>query len=245
MGYSVNSPSKKKPIPIGIDDYEKMVRGNYLYIDKTLLIKEFWNQGAEVILVTRPRRFGKSIALSMIRYFFEQSKESRAHLFTHTNIWQEGEIKAFQGVFPVIHISFKDIKAPTWEKAYGQLKSLLAEEVRRTLKPLENEMSEDYKENFISLIHRKAEDEKWEESLFFITAIYEEALRKKTIILIDEYDAPITHAYIHGYYNEMISFMRQLLSKALKGNIHLRKSFMTGVVSSTLYDFKERDLKVA
>ncbi|MBM3198828.1 MAG: hypothetical protein FJZ58_06200, partial [Chlamydiae bacterium] len=221
---------QKSPIPIGIDDFSEIITQEYLYIDKTLFIKEFWDNGAKTILITRPRRFGKSIALSMMRYFFEQNQESQAHLFAHTDVWQDEEMRALQGSFPVIYISFKDIKAATWEKAYGQLKSLLAEEVRRTLRSLEDLMSEDYKENFRSLIHRRAEDERWEESLFFITAVYKELLFKNTIVLIDEYDAPITHAYVHGYYEEMVAFMRQLLSRVLKGNAHLCKGFMTGVV---------------
>ncbi|MBM3198545.1 MAG: hypothetical protein FJZ58_04745, partial [Chlamydiae bacterium] len=222
--------SPKRPIPIGVDDYEEIISQGYLYIDKTLLIKEFWESGAKVTLITRPRRFGKSISLSMMRYFFEETKESKAHLFTHTNVWKEERIRAFLGTFPVIHISFKDIKASTWEEAYKQLKALLTKEIRRTLKPLEERIAKDYLGRFMNLISDNADRIQWEESLSFITEVYAEVLNKKTIILIDEYDAPITHAYVHGYYNEMVAFMRQLLSQALKGNIHLQKGFMTGVV---------------
>jgi len=226
----MDSSHEKRPIPIGVDDYKKMIEGGYLYIDKTLLIKEFWNQGSEVTLVTRPRRFGKSISLSMMRYFFERTKESRSHLFTHTNIWKDEGIKALQGTFPVIHISFKDIKASSWEEALEQLKGLLSKEVIRTLMPLEDSLSFLHKRHYEALITETATKTKWEASLAFITEAYEKILHKKTIILIDEYDAPITHAYVHGYYNEMIAFMRQLLSQALKGNTCLQKGFMTGVV---------------
>ncbi|MBM3198582.1 MAG: hypothetical protein FJZ58_04940, partial [Chlamydiae bacterium] len=222
--------SEKRPIPIGVDDFKEIITGGYVYVDKTLLIKEFWESGAKVTLVTRPRRFGKSIALSMIRYFFEQTKEPGAHLFTHTNIWKNEEMRAHQGAFPVIHISFKDIKASTWEEAYEQLKTFLADEIRRTLKPLENMIDEDHKENYMALLRGYATRIQWERSLFFITALHKEILAKNTLILIDEYDAPITHAYVHGYYDEMVAFMRQLLSQALKGNIHLQKGLMTGVV---------------
>ncbi|MBM3198311.1 MAG: hypothetical protein FJZ58_03540, partial [Chlamydiae bacterium] len=229
----MNSPPQKKPIPIGVDDYEEIITQGYLYIDKTLLIKEFWESGAKVTLVTRPRRFGKSITLSMMRYFFEQIKDAKLHLFTHTNIWKDAEMRALQGSFPVIHISFKDVKASSWEEAFEQLKELLGKEIMRTLMPLESSLSSIHKRKYEALITETATKTKWEASLSFITEVYEKVLNKKTIILIDEYDAPITHAYVHGYYNEMIAFMRQLLSQALKGNIHLQKGFMTGVVRTT------------
>ncbi|MBM3198229.1 MAG: hypothetical protein FJZ58_03130 [Chlamydiae bacterium] len=224
----MNSPLPKKPIPIGIDDYEELITGGYLHIDKTLLIQEFWDSGSKVILITRPRRFGKSVSLSMVRNFFE--KKETSHLFVHTKIWQEERFQVLQGTYPVIHISFKDIKAHRWEKAYEQLTGLLAEEVRRTLLPLENSIPKAYRKNYEALIYETATETKWEESLFFITLILKKVLGKNTIILIDEYDAPITHAYVHGYYDQMIAFMRQLLSKALKGNIHLCRGLMTGVV---------------
>ena len=222
--------SQRERLPIGRDDYKKVIDENCIYIDKTLLIKDFWRSGSEVMLVTRPRRFGKSMALSTLKYFFEKSEQSTAYLFEKSKIWQEEGFKELQGTYPVIHISFKDIKASTWEEAYQKMKSLLAQEVRRTLKPLLNKMDNDYKKNYEALLNETATKTKFEESLFFITEVFKECIGKNTIILIDEYDAPITYAYANKFYDEMIGFMRQLLSKALKGNPHLHKGFMTGVV---------------
>lgn len=222
--------SQRERLPIGKDDYKKVIDEGCIYIDKTLLIKEFWKNASEVTLVTRPRRFGKSIALSMLKYFFEITEKSTAYLFQNSKIWQEEGFKELQGTFPVIHISFKDVKAPTWDKAYQKLKSLLAKEVKRTLKSLINKMDDISRDQYISLINETASETKFGESLLFITEIFKEYLGKNTIILIDEYDSPITHAYLHKYYPEMIGFMRNLLSPALKGNEHLHKGFMTGVV---------------
>ncbi len=222
--------SKSRRLPIGKDDYKKIIDEDCVYIDKTLLVKEFWDSGSEVVLITRPRRFGKSSALSMIRYFFEKTEKSTAYLFEKSKIWQEKGFKELQGTHPVIFISFKDIIAKTWEESYEKIKSILAEEVRRTLKPLEDKMAKDYKKNYEALINETATTTKFEESLFFISKVFKECLNMNTIILIDEYDAPITHSYVHGFYNKMIEFMRQLLSKALKGNSHLQKCLMTGVV---------------
>lgn len=222
--------SQRERLPIGKDDYKKIIDEGCIYIDKTLVIKEFWRNKSEVTLIARPRRFGKSMTLSMMRYFFEKTEQSNAYLFENTNIWKEEGFKELQGTYPVIHVSFKDIKATTWEEAYLELKELLAKEVKRTLEPLIAEMDEDYKEKYAHLIHETASKVKFNSSLFFITEVLKKHTKKNTIILIDEYDAPIVHAYVHGFFKEMIEFMRQLFSKALKGNIHLHKGFMTGVV---------------
>src|SRR3990167_2449987 len=148
----MTTPPLKKPLPIGKYDYKKVIDGNYTYIDKTLLIKEFCESGSEVVLITRPRRFGKSISLSMLRYFFEKTEQSTAYLFERANIWKEKGFKELQGTYPIIHISFKDIKATTWEKAYQKLKTLLAKEVYRTLHSLEPTMNDYYRSSYEALI---------------------------------------------------------------------------------------------
>ncbi len=219
-----------KELPIGIDDYKELIDKKCIYIDKTLLIKEFSEARSKVTLITRPRRFGKSVTLSMLRYFFEKTDQSTAYLFENCKIWQYEEFQKLQGTYPVILISFKDIKAKTWEAAYLELKKLLANEVRRALKPLLNTMDDDYKALYKALINKTADHVDFNESLLFITKVFNEHLKLKTIILIDEYDTPITNAYLHNYCEEMTDFMRQLLSKALKGNDYLEKALMTGVV---------------
>src|SRR3990167_8825412 len=228
--YLSNSVLQKGNLPIGVDDYKNLIDEGYIYIDKTLLIKEFWENKSKVALVTRPRRFGKSISLSMLRYFFEKTEESTAYLFKNSQIWQEKDFKKLQGTYPVIHISFKDIKYNTWEEAYQKLKSLLSQEVFRTLNDLEPKLSSYHRKTYESLINKTANKIEFEESLLFITQVFKIIHKKNTIILIDEYDAPITQAYLHKFYDEMTGFMCNLLSSSLKGNIHLHRGFMTGVV---------------
>ncbi|MBM3198711.1 MAG: hypothetical protein FJZ58_05595 [Chlamydiae bacterium] len=223
-------PFAQKPIPLGVDNYERIVQGGYLYMDKTLLIKEFWDSGSVVTLVTRPRRFGKSIALSMMRCFFEKTEKSKSHLFTHTKIWQEEHFQELQGTYPVIHLSFKDIKALNWEEAFCELQTLLAQEVHRMLAPVITQLDEYYNRQFKALVEKTANKAEFSDSLRLITEVLYKVTKKNTIILLDEYDAPITHAYTHRYYDEMLNFMRQLLSKTLKGNDYLCKGFMTGIV---------------
>ena len=226
--------SDKRPLrqrlPIGIDDYKDLIDLNCVYIDKTSLLKEFWDNTSKVTLITRPRRFGKSITLSMIRYFFEKTEQSTTYLFEKSKIWQEERFRELQGTYPVIFISFKDIKAKSWEGVYLELKTLLAKEVYRTLEPLRSQMDHFYSTRYDLLINKIADEAEFSESLIFITEAFRKFFDKKTIILIDEYDSPITHSYVHGFYTEMFEFMRQLLSKALKGNENLHRALMTGVV---------------
>ncbi len=224
------SHTEKLLLPIGVDDYQDLIEGGYVYVDKTLLIKEFWETDGKVVLVTRPRRFGKTISLSMLKCFFEITEKSTSHLFEKSKIWQEEKFRQLQGTFPVICISFKDIKASSWENTYEELKELLAKEVRRTLKPLEEKLSKDYRKKYQAILDKTANQAEFTESLLFITEAIKECLGKSTIILIDEYDSPITYAYTHKFYKSMVDFMCNLLSKALKGNPQLHKGFMTGVV---------------
>jgi hypothetical protein len=220
----------KKKLPIGIDDYQKLAEQEYIYIDKSLFIKEFWHDGSEVILITRPRRFGKTVTLSMVKYFFELSAISKKHLFEQSLIWKEQEFHKLQGTFPVIFISFKDVKKKTWESAYNQLKDLLATEIHRVIKPIEDSLSEYHKKKYFLLINKTANEAEFSNSLLFVTELLETYYQKKTIILIDEYDTPITYAYLHNYYNPITDFIRDLLSAGLKGNTHLQKGLLTGVV---------------
>ena len=226
----VDINAKNPRLPIGIDDYKDLIDEDCIYIDKTLLIKEFLGSANKVTLVTRPRRFGKSIALSMLKYFFEKTEESTSYLFEKSKIWQEEGFKQLQGTFPVIHISLKDIRGTTWAEACEEFKILLAKEVSRALAPLASQMNDTQKKTYESLINKKASEVEFTESLIFISEINKKHLDKTTIILIDEYDSPITHAYVHKFYDKMIEFMRQLLSKALKSNTNLHRGFMTGVV---------------
>lgn len=195
-----------------------------------MLIKEFWDNKTKVLLVTRPRRFGKSITLSMLRHFFEKTRKSTSYLFEKSNIWKEERFRKIQGTLPVIFISFKDIKSDTWEEAYEALKDLLASEVYRALHSLESKMSNFHQEKYKALTQKSANKTEFSKSLFFISEVFKEHYKENTLILIDEYDTPITHAYVHGFHDPMIGFMSSLLSSALKGNEHLHRGFMTGVV---------------
>ncbi len=222
--------SQRERLPIGKDDYKKVIDENCIYIDKTLLIKEFWRSGSEVMLVTRPRRFGKSMTLSMLKCFFEKSEQSTAYLFEKSKIWQEDGFKELQGTYPVIHLSFKEVEETTWESAYEQITELLVEELERVITPFANSLSPLHKRQYEALLTQTAGPIQFGNSLKFMSKVLELHFNKKVIILIDEYDTPITSAYLNKYYKKMVAFMKKLFSSGLKGNKHLHKGFMTGIV---------------
>jgi len=217
-------------IPIGVEDFKEIIDNKNAYVDKTLLIKEFWQDGAKVILTPRPRRFGKTLNLSMLKYFFEKPGQNNANLFKNTNIWAIAEYRDLQGQFPVIFLTFKDIKAKSWESAYEEFASIISEEYKRILPKLTIEKIDVSDiDIFNRLKLKQAPEEELTRSLQFLSRILHEQTGKKVIILIDEYDAPIIEAYLQGYYEKMIQFMRSLLSKVLKTNPALEKGFLTGI----------------
>ncbi len=219
-------------IPIGVDDYKEIIDNKNAYVDKTLLIKEFWEDGAKVILTPRPRRFGKTLNLSMLRYFFEKPDQNTAYLFEKTNIWNYPEYRALQGQFPVIFLTFKDVKLDSWELAYTKLAAIIAEECKRLLRSLaidKTSIANDDIDIFNRLVTKQAPEQELMDSIQFLSRILFEQTKKKVVILIDEYDAPITYAYLNGYYEKMIEFMSNLLSAALKSNTALKKGLLTGI----------------
>ncbi len=226
MSHNSSYPS----IPIGVDDYKKLIDNKSAYVDKTFLIKEFWQDGAEVILIPRPRRFGKTLNLSMLRYFFEKTNQNTSYLFEKTKIWDHPEYHTLQGQFPVIFLTFKDIRVNSWESACAEFADIISEECKRLSHCIiiEKVDTSDI-DIFNKLKTKQASEGELTQSLLFLSRILHEQTGKKVIILIDEYDAPITHSYFKDYYEKMINFIRLLLSKALKSNVALHKGLLTGI----------------
>lgn len=225
----------KKALPVGIDNFEKIRKGGYYYIDKTLLIKELLDFKGEVNLFTRPRRFGKTLSLSMLRYFFEDTgsekkNEENRELFRGLKIMGESEECAnHMGKYPVINLTLKSAKQPTFESAYGKMKKVIADEFRRHLCILESgKIGEEDKRLFQEIADRKAEYDDYSGALEFLSRCLYQAAGKKTVILIDEYDVPLENAYFRGFYREMIDFIRSLFESALKTNDYLQFAVITG-----------------
>ncbi|VEN72694.1 PD-(D/E)XK nuclease superfamily protein [Candidatus Desulfarcum epimagneticum] len=222
-----------KRLPVGISDFKKVMEESRYFADKSLLIKEILNEDAEIVLLPRPRRFGKTLNLSMLRYFFETT-DDRAQtrkLFQGLKIEKEEEFKAHAGRYPVIYLTLKDIKAPAFEKSLKHIKRLISNEFQRHDYLLESDFLSDLqKQNFNRVLTLKAQEELFEASLYDLSVYLHRHHSQKPVILIDEYDTPLHAAYVEGYYKEIISFFRTFFGAGLKDNGHIFKGVLTGIL---------------
>ena len=218
----------KKKLPVGIDDFKKVIENNYYFIDKTLLINELLNRKSEVTLLPRPRRFGKTLNMSMLNYFFDiENKESNKKLFDGLGISRTDKMK-YQGEYPVIYISLKDIKVSSWIECLEEIKKLL-KGIFNSKRYIRERLDESEKIDF-DKIEFLNETGDFIGSLKNLSKYLFKFYEKKVIILIDEYDTPLVTAHSQGYYNEAIFFFRNFLSAALKGNPYLEFAALTGIL---------------
>ena len=218
-----------KRLAIGLSDFKELIEENYYYFDKTKFIDEVIKDGAKVKLFTRPRRFGKTLNMSMLKYFFDiEKKEENRELFKDLYIEKTESFKE-QGQYPVIFLSLKDLKAITWEEMQKDIKSTVARlfsEYKYLLKDL------DKFDTIISenIIMKNVELEDLKEILKFLTKILYEKYNKKVVILVDEYDSPLVSAYINGYYEKAKNFFKTFYSLVLKDNNYLQMGVLTGII---------------
>jgi len=223
------------PVPIGVEFYKRMISEGYYYIDKTLLIRDLLAQKSTVTLFTRPRRFGKTLAQSMLKTFFEKeilpdgTAADNSIYFQGKKIMEtEKKYIRHMGQYPVIFMSLKSAKQPTYEMAFERLQEEIAKEYKRHSYVLDGErLFPSEKKNFISIIEGTTPS-KYFTALQFLSECLEKYHQEKVIILIDEYDVPLENAYFNGFYNEMISFIRSLFESALKTNNSLKMAVITG-----------------
>ena len=222
-----------KKLPIGISDFRKVIRDNNYFVDKSMLIYELINSNAEVSLIPRPRRFGKTLNLSMLKYFFEKTKEDNSYLFKDLEIYKTDDFKKYFGKYPVIFLSFKDIKNSNLQEALNKIHSLIRGEFSKnenSILEIINTFTQEEQRNFYAIIENRATKEIYENSIFLLSKLLYQKYNQEILILIDEYDTPIHASYLNGYYNEMIEFMRNLLSGAFKDNSYLFKGVITGIL---------------
>ena len=217
----------KKAIPIGIENFEDIIKDNYYYVDKSMLIEDILVNRAAVTLFTRPRRFGKTLNMSMIKYFFDvRNKDENRKLFERLKIFGS-EYMREQGKYPVIFVSLKDLRADTWEMCLLEIKKLISK-IYREFQYITEKMNEDDKEIYDSIKNRK-NDMDLNTSIELLSEYLFEYYGERVIILIDEYDAPIINAFDKGYYNEAINFFQVFYSSALKTNDSLKYGILTGI----------------
>lgn len=217
-------------VPVGISNFEKIRQDGYYYVDKTGLIRDMLeNQIPEVTLITRPRRFGKTLVMSMLASFFDIQKDSK-ELFQGLEIIKEEKIcKEFMNQYPTLFLSFKDVDGTTFENAFGLLQLMISEICKKNAYLLKSELiDEDDKKIFKRLKSREASLSETQSSIVLIMNMMRTYYQKPVILLIDEYDVPIAKASSNGYYKEMLEVMKSMLSTSLKDNTALKFAVITG-----------------
>ena len=220
---------KHKPLPIGVEDFKRLVDNEYYFIDKTLMIKELLENKETVNLFTRPRRFGKTLNMSMLQRFFEATEKSNAYLFDGLKIAAYPEYMAYQGKYPVISISLKSMKQASYTDAFYMYKNLIAKEYEKHKIILEsNQILDSEKEVFQNIMEQRADQNVYLNSIRTLSDILAKYYEKNVIILIDEYDVPLENAYHEGFYDDMTNLIRSCFESALKTNPSLEFAVLTG-----------------
>lgn len=225
---------KGKPLPVGVDNFEKLISSDYYFVDKTLFIKELIDKKGDVNLFTRPRRFGKSLNMSMLRYFFEDGrtrdgeKVDYSHLFKKLDISGCGDkYLRHMGKYPVISLTLKSAKKRVFNSAYTLLARAIADEFDRHKYVFSDIRLKEKEERYLSIMNEKADQDNFCDSLRFLSECLGIYHGHKTIILIDEYDVPLESSHLNGYYDDMVDFIRSLFESALKTNPHLEFAVLT------------------
>ena len=216
-------------VGIGLQDFLKLREQNHFYIDKTSFIKEWWESGDDVTLITRPRRFGKTLNMSMVEEFFSINYAGRGDLFEGLSIWKEEIFRSLQGTYPVISMSFASIKEDNYESAKLRIYQLLMELYDKNNYLLNSDLLTQNEKEFYWSIKMDMKEVDATIAIYKMADFLSRYYEKKTIILLDEYDTPMQEAYVHGYWGEMVSFTRSLFNSTFKTNPYMARGIMTGI----------------
>ncbi len=218
-----------RTIGIGHQDFGQLIIKDNFYIDKTIFIKEWWENDDIVTLITRPRRFGKTLNMSMIEYFFSVDHANRSDLFQNLAIWEEREYRELQGTYPVIFLSFANVKETSFLNTRQKLCQTITNLYNRYDFLLDGALLNDNEKKLYQKVSADMEDYLASESLNMLSGYLMRYYKKKVIILLDEYDTPMQEAYVHGYWDETVSFIRNLFNATFKTNPFLERAIMTGI----------------
>lgn len=228
-----------KPVPVGVDDFKDLILNDYYYVDKTLFIKDLLDLKGKVNLFTRPRRFGKTLGVSMVQYFFEntgneEKNQENKSLFDGMQIIEQGERYTKEmGAYPVISLSLKSSKQSEWKLAYGCLKEEISREYLRHQVVLQSLRNPEQRRRYEDIMNLKGSQQDFITSIRFLSDCLYQHWNQKVIVLIDEYDVPLENSYFEGFYQEMIGFIRSIFESALKTNPYLEFSIVTGCLRIT------------
>ena len=219
-----------KTVAIGIQDFNKLIKGKYFYIDKTMFIKEWWESGDETTLITRPRRFGKTLNMSMVEQFFSMDYADRGEIFEGLSIWEDEKYRKLQGTYPVISLSFARIKDRSYKDAVDKISEIVQNLYSKYGYVREcDELSISDKAFFDRIITGSYTESDMTSSLHQLSRFLYLYHKKNVIILLDEYDTPMQESYVHGYWQELVAFTRSLFNSTFKTNPYLERALMTGI----------------
>lgn len=219
----------RRTIGIGQQDFADIRKENLFYIDKTHFIKEWWENKDSVTLITRPRRFGKTLTISMLDYFFSVKHAEEAGIFEGLRIWQEEKYREIQGTWPVICLTFANVKEPTFEMAKRRICQILTELYNKNQFLLESGLLTEEEQRYFKGISTDMDEIRATMALHKMADFLSRYYKKKVIILLDEYDTPMQEAYVEGYWEELVTFTRSLFNASFKTNPFLERALMTGI----------------
>ena len=222
-----------RTVAIGIQDFGDLIRKNYFYIDKTAFIKEWWESGDSVTLITRPRRFGKTLNMSMVEHFFSVQYAGQESLFEGLAVWKEKAYRELQGTYPVISLSFANIKESNYQTARKKICQLLANLYTQNAFLLDSGILHETDINYFQRVSENMDDADATLALYQLSSFLCRYYGKKVIILLDEYDTPMQEAYVNGYWRELTAFTRSLFNSSLKTNPWLERAIMTGITRAS------------
>ena len=218
-----------RTVAIGIQDFGDLIRKKYFYIDKTSFIKEWWDGGDSVTLITRPRRFGKTLNMSMVEYFFSNKHAGERELFEGLRIWEQEEYRKIQGTYPVISLSFANIKETQFEKTKQQIYQLIVTLYNQNNFLLNSGLLVENEKKFFQSVSMDMSDVTACIAIHKLSDFLCRYYGKKVIILLDEYDTPMQEAYVNGYWEELVAFTRSMFNSTFKTNPWLERAIMTGI----------------
>ena len=218
-----------KVIGIGKQRYDRIIENNLFYIDKTMFIKEWWENQDDVTLITRPRRFGKTLNMDMLKCFFSNEYKDRGDLFEGLDIWKEEKYREIQGTYPIIFLSFAGIKGNNYEFARQQICIQIADIYEKNRYLLERDILSDNEKEFYKNVNIYMSDATLSESINKMSSFMSRYYGKNVIILLDEYDTPMQEAYVNGYWEELVSFTRSFFNATFKSNLYLERAVITGI----------------
>ena len=218
-----------RTVSIGCQDFETIRRERYFYIDKTHFIKEWWERGDSVTLITRPRRFGKTLAMSMTEKFFSVDYAERGDLFEGLSVWEEEKYRSLQGTYPVIALSFARVKETSYVNTRKRICQIIAELYDKYDFLADSGILNENKRDYYGKVSAEMEEYVAADSLNRLSCFLSRYYAKKVIILLDEYDTPMQEAYVNGYWEELVAFTRSLFNASFKTNPYLERALMTGI----------------